>query len=230
MSIAENVDRIRERIHRACERTGRAPDSVRLVAVTKTVPPEAIRLAYAAGVRDFGENRVQEAAAKHPSLQDVDAVWHLIGHLQSNKAKHACQLFSWVHSVDSLHIAQRIDRFAAALGKKMPILMEVRLGEEASKFGVKEDDLMTLAEQVGSLPSLELRGLMTVPPFFDNPEDVRPFFRRLRELASRIESLKLPGVSMRELSMGMSHDFEIAIEEGATMVRIGTAIFGERRA
>ncbi|HZT71860.1 MAG TPA: YggS family pyridoxal phosphate-dependent enzyme [Terriglobia bacterium] len=230
MSIAENIARVRERVHRACERAGRPPESVRLVAVTKTVPPEAIRLAYAAGVRDFGENRVQEAAAKRPQLHDLDAVWHLIGHLQSNKAKHACQLFSWVHSVDSVHIAQRMDHFAAALGKKMPVLIEVHLGGEASKFGVEEAGLMALAEQVGAMPSLELRGLMTVPPFFENAEDVRPFFRRLRELASRLESLKLPGVSMRELSMGMSHDFEIAIEEGATMVRIGTAIFGERPA
>jgi pyridoxal phosphate enzyme (YggS family) len=230
LSIAENIARVRERVHHACERAGRPPESVRLVAVTKTVPPEAIRMAYAAGVRDFGENRVQEAAAKRPLLHDLDAVWHLIGHLQSNKAKHACQLFRWVHSVDSVHIAQRMDHFAAALGKKMPVLIEVHLGGEASKFGVEEAGLMALAEQVGALPSLELRGLMTVPPFFENAEDVRPFFRRLRELASRIESLKLPGVSMRELSMGMSHDFEIAIEEGATMVRIGTAIFGERPA
>ncbi len=193
------------------------------------MPAESVRQAYAAGLREFGENRVQEAAAKRLALQDIDAVWHLIGHLQSNKAKQACQLFDWIHSLDSLHLAEKIDRAAAELGRKLPVLIEVHLGEEASKFGVEEDELVRLSEQVGALPSLELRGLMTLPPFFDDPEDVRPFFRRLRELAARIEARNLPGVSMRELSMGMSHDFEIAIEEGATLVRVGTAIFGARQ-
>ena len=229
MSVAENIERVNQRIRRACERSGRAVEDVRLIAVSKTMPAESVRQAYAAGLREFGENRVQEAAAKRQALSDLDAVWHLIGHLQSNKAKQACQLFSWIHSVDSLPLAQKIDRSAAALGRRLPVLIEVHLGEEASKFGVEEDDLAHLAEQVGALPSLELRGLMTLPPFFDNPEDARPFFRHLRELAARIEARNLPGVSMRELSMGMSHDFEIAIEEGATLVRVGTAIFGARQ-
>jgi len=229
VSVAENVERVQQRIRRACGRSGRAVEDVRLVAVSKTMPAESVRQAYAAGLREFGENRVQEAAAKRLALQDIDAVWHLIGHLQSNKAKQACQLFDWIHSIDSLHLAERIDRAAAELGRKLPVLIEVHLGEEASKFGVEEDELVRLAEQVGALPSLELRGLMTLPPFFDDPEDVRPFFRRLRELAARIEARNLPGVSMRELSMGMSHDFEIAIEEGATLVRVGTAIFGARQ-
>jgi pyridoxal phosphate enzyme (YggS family) len=229
LSVAENVERVQERIRLACRRSGRAAENVRLLAVSKTKPAEAIRQAYAAGLREFGENRVQEAAAKRPELEDLDAVWHLIGHLQSNKAKQACRLFDAIHSVDSLHLAEKIDRAAAALGRKMPVLIEVHLGEETSKFGVEEDDVMRLAEQVGALPSLELRGLMTLPPFFDDPQDARPFFRRLRELAGRIEARGLPGVSMRELSMGMSHDFEIAIEEGATTVRVGTAIFGERQ-
>ena len=229
MSVAENIERVRERIHHACRRSGRAVEDVRLIAVSKTMPAESIRQAYAAGLREFGENRVQEAAAKRKELTDVDAVWHLIGHLQSNKARLACGLFDFIHSVDSLHLAERIDREAAALGRKMPVLIEVHLGEESSKFGVEEGELVRLAEHVGALPSLELRGLMTLPPFFDDPQQVRPFFRRLRELARRIEAQELAGVSMRELSMGMSHDFEIAIEEGATIVRVGTAIFGERK-
>ena len=229
MSVAENVEQVRDRIHRACRRTGRESEDVRLIAVSKTKPAESIRQAYAAGLREFGENRVQEAAAKRKDLEDLDAVWHLIGHLQSNKAGQAARLFDCIHSVDSLHLAERIDRAAAPLGRKLPVLIEVHLGEEASKFGVEEDALLHLAERVGAQTSLELRGLMTLPPFFENPKDVRPFFRRLRKMAERIEARNLPGVSMRELSMGMSHDFEIAVEEGATIVRVGTAIFGERQ-
>lgn len=229
MSVAENVERVQERIQRACERSGRAPSEVHLIAVSKTKPAESVREAYAAGLREFGENRVQEAAAKRQELSDLDITWHLIGHLQSNKARQACQLFNWIQSVDSLHIAQRIDRFAAEFGRKMPVLIEVHLGEEASKFGVEEDEVLRLAEKVGALPSIELRGLMVLPPYLDDPQDVRPYFRRLREMGARIEAEQLPGVSMRELSMGMSHDFEIAIEEGATIVRVGTAIFGARK-
>lgn len=229
MSIAVNIERVQERIRQACDRSGRASEDVRLIAVSKTKPAESIREAYGAGLREFGENRVQEAADKRQPLSNLDdIVWHLIGHLQSNKAKQACQLFDWIQSVDSLHIAQRIDRFAATLGRKLPVLIEVHLGEEASKFGVEETELALLAEQIGSLSSLEPRGLMVLPPFFDDPEDVRPYFRRLCDLAKRIEARNLPGVQMRELSMGMSHDFEIAVEEGATIVRVGTAIFGAR--
>lgn len=229
MSIAENVERVRQRIQVACRRSGRAVEDVRLIAVSKTKPAEAVRQAYAAGLREFGENRVQEAAAKRQELEGLDAAWHLVGHLQSNKAKQACQLFDCIQSVDSLHLAEKVDSAAAALGRKMPVLIEVHLGEEASKFGVEESNLVQLAEQVGALPSLELRGLMTLPPFFDDPENVRPFFRRLRELAGRIAARNLPGFHMRELSMGMSHDFEVAIEEGATIIRVGTAIFGGRQ-
>jgi len=228
LSVAENVEHVQQRIRDACRRAGRSAEDVRLIAVSKTQPAEAIRQAYAAGLREFGENRVQEAAAKRKELEGMDAVWHLIGHLQSNKAKQAVGLFHSIHSVDSLPLAERIDRAGAALGRRVPILIEVHLGDEASKFGVEEDDLAQLAERIGALPSVELRGLMTLPPFFDDPQQVRPFFRRLRERAGRIEARNLPGVSMRELSMGMSHDFEIAIEEGATIVRVGTAIFGER--
>lgn len=229
MNISENIQRLQDRIHRACQRSGRAAQDVRLVAVSKTQPAEAIRQAYGAGLREFGENRVQEAAAKLRELDGLDAVWHLIGHLQSNKAKHACRLFDWIQSVDSLHLADKIDREASVLCRKMPVLIEVHLGEEASKFGVEEDDLVRMAEGMAAMPSLELRGLMTLPPFFDDPQAVRPFFRRLRELSGRIDARGLPGVHMRELSMGMSHDFEIAIDEGATIIRVGTAIFGERQ-
>ncbi|HEX5411031.1 MAG TPA: YggS family pyridoxal phosphate-dependent enzyme [Terriglobia bacterium] len=229
MNIAENIGRVQERIHGACQRSGRAAEDIRLIAVSKNKPAQAIRQAHRAGLREFGENRVQEAAAKRTELEDLDAVWHLIGHVQSNKAKQACRLFDWIHSIDSLHLAEKIDREAAAIGRKVTVLIEVHLGAEASKFGVEENDLVRMAEGMATMPLLELRGLMTLPPLFDDPQAVRPFFRRLRELAELIDARRLPGVQMRELSMGMSHDFEVAIEEGATIIRVGTAIFGERQ-
>lgn len=201
---------------------------MKLVAVSKTVPPDRIRQAYEAGVRDFGENRVQEAEAKRPALSDLTATWHLIGHLQSNKAKPARELFHWVHSVDSQRIATKLHNSVVCSGERLQVLLEVNLGDEPSKSGAKENEILQLAEQSGALETLELRGLMTIPPFFEEPEQARPFFRRLRELAAKIESAHLPGVAMKDLSMGMSHDFEVAIEEGATIVRVGTAIFGER--
>jgi PLP dependent protein len=228
MSVRENIERVEGRIRAACRRAGRRREDVRLVAVSKTMPAELVRQAYAAGLEDFGENRVQEAAAKRPELSDLVATWHLIGHLQSNKAKLACQLFDWVQSVDSLHLAEKLSQCAAPGGRKLPVLLEVNSGQEASKFGVEEAEVIKLATDVGRLEGLELRGLMTLPPFFDDPAEVRPYFRRLGELAKLIGDLKLTGVSMRELSMGMSHDFEIAVEEGATIVRVGTAIFGAR--
>jgi hypothetical protein len=226
--LAENIAKVRERISAACRRAGRQPEDVKLIAISKTVPPEPIRQAYEAGLRDFGENRVQEAAAKRPALSDLTATWHLVGHLQSNKAKPARDLFHWIHSVDSLHLAERLDKVAACRGDRLPVLLEVNLGEEAAKSGVAQDEVSHLAEALSRLETLEVRGLMVIPPFLENPEQVRPYFRRLRELADEIAARNFPGVSMQELSMGMSHDFEVAIEEGATMVRIGTAIFGPR--
>jgi len=193
------------------------------------MPPDRIRQAYNAGLRDFGENRVQEAGEKRTALSDLTVTWHMIGHLQTNKAWPARALFHWVHSVDSLRLATRLDQSAVCSGEHLHVLLEVNLGDEASKSGVKEHEILELARQVSRLETLELRGLMTVPPFLEDPEQVRPFFRRLRDLAGKIESARLPCVSLRDLSMGMSHDFEVAIEEGATMVRVGTAIFGERR-
>jgi PLP dependent protein len=228
IDLKDNIARVQERIAEASRCAGRRPEDVKLVAVSKTVPPDRIRAAYDAGLRDFGENRVQEANAKRAALSDLTVTWHLVGHLQTNKAKLARELFHCVHSLDSLRLAQKLDEAAVCSGDRLPVLIEVNLGEEQTKSGVREQDVLPLAEQAGRLPTLELRGLMVLPPLFENPEQARPFFRLLRELARTIEAANLPGVSMRDLSMGMSHDFEVAIEEGATMVRIGTAIFGRR--
>ena len=226
--IKENLTRVRERIAAACRRSGRAPENVKLLAISKTFPPESIRSAYEAGLRAFGENRVQEAQAKRPALSDLNIMWHLVGHLQTNKAKAARELFHWVHSVDSFRLAQKLDQATASGGARLPVLLEVNLGGEESKAGVGESEIIQLAEQVSRLATLEVRGLMVIPPFFDDPEQARPYFRRLRELAQMIDSRNIADLSMQELSMGMSHDFEVAIEEGATIIRVGTAIFGPR--
>ncbi len=228
LDIKENVAGVRERIASACRRYGRRPEDVKLLAISKTFPPECIRAAYEAGLRDFGENRVQEAQAKRPVLSDLSITWHLVGHLQTNKARAARELFQWVHSVDSLRLAQKLDQAASPGAGRLPVLLEVNLGGEESKAGVGETEITLLGEQVSRLAMLELRGLMVIPPFFDDSERARPYFRRLRELAREIDGRNIPNVSMRELSMGMSHDFEVAIEEGSTVVRVGTAIFGAR--
>ena len=228
IDIVENVAQVQERIAAACQRSGREPVDVKLVAISKTFLPECIRAAYEAGLRDFGENRVQEAAAKRPALADLSITWHLVGHLQSNKAKAARELFHCVHSLDSFRLAQKLDQAAPSGAGRVAVLLEVNLGAEASKAGVGESEIVQLAQQVSQLAALEVRGLMVIPPFFDDPELVRPYFRRLRELAREIESKNIPNLSMQELSMGMSHDFEVAIEEGATIIRLGTAIFGAR--
>jgi pyridoxal phosphate enzyme (YggS family) len=227
--IADNIARVRERMAAACRRAGRQPEDVRLIGISKTVPAERVREAYEAGLRDFGENRIQEAAAKRPALSDLTATWHLVGHLQSNKAKPARELFHWIHSLDSARLGERLDKVAVCSGDKLCVLIEVNLGGEESKSGVRESDVLPLAEAAGAFETLEIRGLMAVPPFFEDPVQVRPYFRRLREMAVEISKRNLPRVAMQELSMGMSHDFEVAIEEGATMVRVGTAIFGARK-
>jgi hypothetical protein len=224
--IASNLAEIRERIARSAARAGRAAEDITLVAVSKTFPPEAIRSAFELGLRHFGENRVQEWESKRPSVADLNATWHLIGHLQSNKARRAANLFSRVDSVDSIALAQRLDAAAASEAKRLKVLIEVHQGKEETKSGVLEADLPALAESIAQLQNLELLGLMTIPPYFEEPERVRPYFRRLRELRDQIGAqLRLP---LTVLSMGMSHDFEIAIEEGATEIRVGTALFGER--
>ncbi len=225
-AIAANFARVRERMARAAERAGRRADEVTLVAVSKTFPAEAIRAAYDAGLREFGENRVQEFEAKRPKLADLDSTWHLIGHLQSNKSRRAAQLFDRVDSVDSLALAQKLDSAAAEYGKRLPVLIEVHLGGEATKSGVAETELSALAENLSALAHLELRGLLAIPPYSDDPERTRPYFRKLRELRDGL-SRRL-GRPCPALSMGMSHDFEVAIEEGATEIRVGTALFGSR--
>jgi hypothetical protein len=224
--IASNLAEIRERIAQSAARAGRKAEDITLVAVSKTFPPAAIRSAYELGLRHFGENRVQEQDSKQAAVADLDAAWHLIGHLQSNKARRAANLFNRVDSVDSVALAQKLDAAAASETKRLKILIEVHLGGEATKSGVPEAGLPTLAESIAQLQNLELLGLMTIPPYFDEPERVRPYFRRLRELCDQIGAqLRSP---LTVLSMGMSHDFETAIEEGATEIRVGTALFGER--
>jgi PLP dependent protein len=231
MSIAENVKRVKQRIASAAERAGRRPEEIVLMAVSKTHPPELIRQAYEAGVRLFGENRVQEFAGKTEAVLDLlGAEWHLIGHLQTNKAVKAAELFSAVDSVDSLKLAEKLNAAAGSLGRKLSILLEVNVGGEEAKSGVVPDgeEQAAILEAAPRLDHLAIRGLMTVPPYMEDPQQARPFFRRLRELQDRIVAQKLPGVEMSVLSMGMSHDFEVATEEGSTSVRLGTAIFGER--
>jgi pyridoxal phosphate enzyme (YggS family) len=232
MSIAENVAAIRERLAAAARRAGRNANEVLLMGVSKTFPADAISEAYAAGIRVFGENRVQEFGGKFELLSNLrDAEWHLIGHLQSNKASKAAELFHAVDSVDSLRLAERLDSGATAVGKKLKILIEINIGGEAAKSGLPPDspDLEQILNAAPRLEHLEIRGLMTIPPFAENPEDTRPYFRKLRELRNELRVRKLPGVVLDVLSMGMSHDFEVAIEEGSTCVRVGTGIFGVRR-
>jgi pyridoxal phosphate enzyme (YggS family) len=229
MSIAGNVARVRERIAAACVRAGRSPNDVRLMAVSKTHPASAVREAFAAGVTLFGENRVQEFGEKHAELANIAAEFHLIGHLQSNKAAKAAELFSAVDSVDSWKLAERLNGAAEKLGKTLAILFEVNVGGEAAKSGFAPDseELRALLARANELPHLQVRGLMTIPPHTEDPNGARPYFRTLRELRDHLAK-QFPQPNLNELSMGMSHDYEIAIEEGSTCVRVGTAIFGER--
>ncbi len=223
--IAERLQRVRDRISAACDRAGRDPGSVRLIAVSKTVPIAGVAEALAAGQTLFGENRVQEALAKMAEA-GPGATWHLVGHLQKNKARHAVGAFALIHGLDDRELAFELDRRAAARSTRQPVLVQANLSGEATKRGSDEDGLLPLLTAVADLPHLELRGLMIVPPPVDDPELSRPWFRRLKQLRDRAASLlerPLP-----ELSMGMTDDFEVAIEEGATMVRVGRAIFGER--
>jgi PLP dependent protein len=226
-SIADNLAMIREKIARAAQRVGRRPEEITLVGISKTIPEDRIREAFEAGVRHFGESRVKEWETKAPQLQDISATWHMVGHLQRNKAARALSLFHSVDGLDSLPLAEKLN-LAAGDGRHMPVLIEVRLDAAPKKSGCDPEEVHRLAEGVLLLPHLELRGLMTVPPATDDPEKARPTFQRLRQLRDELaQSLNRP---LPELSMGMSHDFEIAIEEGATQVRIGTALFGSRAA
>jgi PLP dependent protein len=246
VSITENIARIRERINAAAKRAGRNPDSVSLMAVSKTMPADRIREAFEAGQRLFGENRVQEFAEKFTELSaaspspaaaavcnvfDIEKTeFHLIGHLQSNKAGKAVELFQAVDSVDSLKLAERLNTAAEKAGKTLSVLIEINIGGEEAKSGLAPEstEIAAILSAAPKLKSLQIRGLMTVPPFSDDSEGARPYFRKLRELRDKLSERDIAGVELRELSMGMSHDFEVAVEEGSTCVRVGTAIFGAR--
>jgi hypothetical protein len=227
MSVKANLQTIRDGIEAACRRCGRDPRTVRLVAVSKTKPVSLIEEAAQEGQTLFGESYVQEFVAKAEAIL-LPLEWHFIGALQSNKVKYLRGHTALIHSVDRYSLAAEIDRQWSALKEPAAILIQVNIGEEASKSGTTARELEELVRRVSLLPHLRIRGLMTLPPYRDDPEEVRPYFRSLRQLALTIDQLKLPGVAMEELSMGMSHDFAVAIEEGATLVRVGTAIFGER--
>jgi pyridoxal phosphate enzyme (YggS family) len=217
IDVRENCFRILNRIHTAAVRSGRDPASIRLIAVTKTVPPESIRLAAECGIRDVGENRLQEALPKMEALAALGLTWHFIGHLQTNKAKKAAEHFDWIQCIDRMELAQKLN---AAASQPKPVLIEVKLHEEPNKSGVEESELAGLVKAFQGFERLRLMGLMAIPPFFEDPEETRPYFRRLHTLARQY--------TLPEVSMGMSNDFEVAIEEGATMVRIGSALFGSR--
>jgi PLP dependent protein len=224
-ALQRNLERIHASIARAAEKSGRRPEQITLLAATKSQPPESIRMAHQAGVRHFGENRVQEWEAKKPQLESLEATWHLIGHLQSNKAARAVELFEWFDTIDSGALARRLERVSAGK-QKLPVLIEIKMDPTVSKTGLDQDQLPALTDEILSMTHLDLRGLMCVPPYFDQPEQTRPYFRRLRDARDALE--RRYRMSFPVLSMGMSHDFETAIEEGATMVRLGTALFGLR--
>jgi pyridoxal phosphate enzyme (YggS family) len=225
--LSENIDAVQKRISEAAGRAGRNPSTVKLLAATKAVPVARIREAISCGLKLFGENYVQEARSK---IEEVGpgVFWHLIGRLQTNKARYAVRIFDLIHSLDNEDLAIELNRRAAAVPRIMPVLIEVNLSGEENKGGLAPDALLPFLEKVAALPNLSVRGLMTMPPFFADPEKARPYFRRLEELGEEIQSRKIPNIRLEELSMGMTGDFEVAIEEGATIVRIGTALFGPR--
>ena len=227
--MKQRLTQVKDRIRRAAESCNRDSDSVKLVAVSKTIAAETVREAIEAGVTILGENYVQEARDKFKALVQYPVSWHFIGHLQSNKAKYAVRLFDLIHSVDSLKLARELNKQAAKLEKIQQILVQVNISGEDTKSGISADEAPRLIEEISQLKNLAAKGLMTMPPYFYQPEKVQPFFAALRELRDQIKAQSLPGVSLDELSMGMTGDFEVAIKEGATLVRVGTAIFGERQ-
>ncbi len=227
MPIADNLARVQEKVAKAAIRSGRTPDSVKLVGVTKMVDLDRIKEAVSAGLQILGENYVQEARKKIDQSGDKVS-WHFIGRLQKNKAKHAVKLFDVIETVDSIKLADELNRRAQPLERVIPVLIQLNLAAEQTKGGLKPPECLPLIRQIAGLDHLRVRGLMTMPPFFNNPDRARPYFKQLRELSQEIAAAGVKGVEMAELSMGMSGDFEVAIEEGATLVRVGTAIFGER--
>ena len=226
-TITENYKNIESRVLAACQRAGRDPSSVTLISVTKDKPVEALMECYEAGARTFGENKVQELTAKMPQLPK-DISWHMIGHLQRNKVKYIAGQVALIHSVDSYRLAEEINIHGKKLGKKLPILIEVNIAREDTKFGIMPEETLQLCREISPLDGIEVKGLMTIAPYTPDPESNRPFFRSLKQLSIDIASEKIDNISMDVLSMGMTGDFEVAIEEGATLVRVGTGIFGER--
>jgi len=228
MQIQSNIKKIHDDIRAAAQKSGRDASRVTLIAVSKRKPPEMIQQAIDAGHRDFGENYIQEAMEKIDILGRESAIWHFIGHLQSNKAKFAVKYFDLIHTVDTLKLAGEINRQAQKIGKIQKILLQVNIARETTKSGAEENDVMNIAKQACQFDNLHVSGLMCMPPFFDDPEDARIYFKRLKQISKDIETLNLPNTAMTHLSMGMSNDFTVAVEEGATLVRVGTAIFGAR--
>ena len=225
--ITENLEQVRKNIDEACRMAGRDPKEVTLIAVSKTKPVSMLKEAYDAGARCFGENKVQEIMDKHPQLPE-DIQWHMIGHLQRNKVKYIVDKVSMIHSVDSLRLAQTIEQEAAKHNVCGPVLLEVNVAQEESKFGLKMDEVLPLIETIADFPHIKVQGLMTIAPYVENAEDNRDFFRQLKKLSVDIEAKNINNVSMSVLSMGMTGDYQVAVQEGATMVRVGTGIFGER--
>ena len=228
--IAQNIQSIRERIEKAAAICGRSSGEVSLLAISKTFPKESIVLAARAGLHQFGENRVQEAEGKIPFLAGIPGLeWHLVGHLQTNKAKRAAELFDMVQSLDNVKLAVKLNQVCLEAGKVLSVLLQVDLGGEETKYGADPADIREIIEAVSNFKGLRLNGLMTIPPYMEDPEKVRPFFAKLRQIRDDLESNQPGCLGMRHLSMGMSHDFEQAIREGATIIRVGTAIFGSRQ-
>lgn len=225
--IRENLEQVRKNIEEACRAVGRDPSEVTLIAVSKTKPVPLLREAYDAGARCFGENKVQEIMDKYPQLPE-DIQWHMIGHLQRNKVKYIVHKAAMIHSVDSLRLAEAIEQEAAKHEVQVPILLEVNVAEEESKFGLKMDEVLPLVETVSGFPHIRIRGLMTIAPYVEDPEENRDIFRQLKKLSVDIAAKNINNVSMSVLSMGMTGDYQVAVQEGATMVRVGTGIFGER--
>ncbi len=228
-TIRSNIAKVTDTITAAAERSGRSPSSIRLVVVGKTHPPETIQAAIDAGAAIIGENYIQEARSKFDALICNPVQWHFIGHLQRNKAKYAVRMFDLIHTVDSSKLAVELDKQARKAGKVQDILVQINISAEPTKSGVGENDAETLLREINRLPNVRIKGLMAMPPFFYDPEGARPYFKALRLLRDRLKTCDIPNIEMKELSMGMTGDFEAAIEEGATLVRIGTYIFGERR-
>ena len=226
--MEDRLKRIHERIDQVASRCNRSAESIRLIAVSKTMPAAVVREAIDSGVTDLGENYIQEARDKVNELATAPVNWHFIGHLQSNKAKYAVRLFDLIHSVDSLKLATELNKYAQKIDKIQAVLVQVNVAQEKSKSGIFVEETIGLSKQLSQLDNISVKGLMTMPPYFNAPDKVRPFFAALRDLRDRIRAENITGIGMDELSMGMTGDFETAIEEGATMVRIGTAIFGER--